>query len=290
MFEIKTLENSSLYEITTAFNSAFSDYFFPVFFTEEQIDKKIKSESGNFKYSVGVFKDQKLIAFILHSFETINNERIIYNGGTGVIPIYRGNNLTDKMYDFIIPRLKKEKIDKLKHEVLTMNEVAIKTYKKQGFEIKRELLVFKGKLNFKEVVNSIQPYKTIETKNPDWELLESFWDYEPTWQASKTLIIKEIENNKCCTILYQDELVGYVIYNEKERRILQIAVDKNHRNKGIGNLILNYLYDTEQREITFKNIDSRTPYFKDFLEKRGLKNFTNQYEMELNLTKQTIYK
>lgn len=95
--EIRNLEQVKKSEILEAFNKSFSDYFVPFKLTEEPLEKKMVTDKIDLKLSVGIFEDKKLIAFILHGFDVIDNQKIIYNRGTGVIPEKRGFGLTKNL-------------------------------------------------------------------------------------------------------------------------------------------------------------------------------------------------
>jgi len=139
MLEIKTLEGCTFKEIEEVFNLSFSDYYFPIRFTAQQLEQKFEREDGNLMLSVGVFDNGKLVGFILHFLSKLNGEVALYNGGTGVIPTHRGHGLTQRMWMFIQPTLKEYRVEKMILEVLTVNEPAIAIYKRIGFKLKRTL-------------------------------------------------------------------------------------------------------------------------------------------------------
>lgn len=281
--EIKTLEGVDIKEIVKVFNGSFSDYFVPFKLTQEQLTSKMLVDKIDLSLSVGVFENKKLIAFILHGFDTINNQKVIYSGGTGVIPEKRGFGLTKEMYLFILPLLIKKGINKLILEVITKNIQAVKSYEKSGFKVKRELLCYKGEVGISNTNSSNIKIKELQKYN--WELMESFWDIFPTWQNSKSVVNELKYNNTSLGAYIENQLVGNVIYNPTNKRIQQIAVSKEFRKKKIASSLVFKLKERCGNTISIINVDKKSNGVNDFFNKIGLENNLEQLEMELELNK-----
>lgn len=279
--DIKTLKNISVKKITDTFNLSFSDYFIPLHLTPEQLSSKMSADKINLDYSVGIFDNENLIAFILHGTDIIESKSVVYNGGTGVIPEKRGQGLTKQMYDFILPVLKKEGVDYLVLEVISKNIQAIKSYEKVGYKIVRELRCYKGNISEKNKSSHIDIRKL---NFYDWKLMESFWDFIPTWQNSSHIIEEGLNNNNKSFGAYIDKLlIGYIIYNPDSKRIQQLAVHKNYRRTKIASTLITKVIKESGRELSIINIDKDSEPINAFLIKTGFENFLNQFEMRLEL-------
>ena len=277
---LKTLENIPTEKLLEVFNLSFSDYVVPFCLTKEQLEDKIKSDSIKLEFSVGAFEDNQLIAFVLHGYDTIDNLKIVYNAGTGVIPAKRGNKLTAKLYEYILPILHENDIDKLLLEVITTNEPAIRTYKNIGFKIIRELNCYKGSLN---IINTNNDFEIRELQAYDWQKLQSFWDLKPSWQNSVTAVEKLKNANISIGIYDGEKLLGYTIFNPKIKRIHQLAVDKNYRRKGVGRQLLAYIATNYGKDISAINIDNTSEETLKFFNAIEMDIYIKQYEMELPL-------
>lgn len=280
MTTFQTLENISTEKILEVFNLAFSDYVIPLSLTMEQLEDKIKSDNIRLEFSVGAFDNNQLIAFILHGYNQVDEVKQIYNAGTGVIPDSRGNKLTAKMYEYILPILQENNIDKIILEVITENKVAIKVYQKIGFKTIRHLDSFKGLIN---ISNTINDFEIRNLDRYDWQKLQHFWDFNPSWQNSISAVEKLKQYNISFGVYENEILLGYIIYNPKQRRIHQLSVDKNFRNRGIGRQLLKYISTNYESEISIINIDENAKEVPEFLYSVGIKDFIKQYEMELVL-------
>ena len=274
---IQTLKGVIVNDIQEVFNSSFSDYFIPFQLTLEQLRSKMEDDKNNLDLSVGVFDKNKLIAFILHGLDTIDGKNVVYNGGTGVIPSKRGNGLTKRMYDFILPTIRDTKVDHLILEVVSKNIQAIKSYKAVGFATSRELKCYKGQISPLVGSNNVD-IKGINTF--DWELMQSFWDIQPTWQNS----IKELEgSNRLIGAYIEKQLIGYLVFNPKIKRILQIAISRDFRRRKVASTLINFLVKDHDNRMSIINVDKTSISTNSFFRAIGLENYLDQEEMKLIL-------
>jgi ribosomal protein S18 acetylase RimI-like enzyme len=278
--EIKTLKGVNRKGILKVFNDSFSDYFVPFKLTEEQLTSKMISDKIDLELSVGAFDNEKLIAFILHGFDIINNQKVAYNGGTGVIPEKRGSGLTKQMYFFILPLLAEKGINRIILEVIDKNIQAIKSYEKSGFKTKRELVCYKGDFNAIKINEEI---KVKKLQKYQWELMESFWDIRPTWQNSNKVMNKLKHNNILLGAYVKNELVGYIIYNPVNKRIQQIATGKDFRKKGVASTLISELTKKYGNTFSVINVDKKSKSASKFFNSIGFENYLEQLEMELKI-------
>ncbi|MBQ4804666.1 GNAT family N-acetyltransferase [Aquimarina sp. MMG015] len=280
--EIKTLKGINKKDILNVFNKSFSDYFIPFRLSEEQLISKMLADKTDLNISVGVYEKESLIGFILHGYDIIDNKKVVYNGGTGVIPEKRGVGLTKKMYQFILPILMEKRIDTLQLEVITKNIQAITSYKKSGYKIERALLCYKGKVSVLHTNDDIV-VRVLEDYN--WDLMKTFWDIYPTWQNSNN-VVDELKNINVSLGAYIDsKLIGYIIYSPSNKRLQQIAVSKDFRNKKIASTLIHELIKIYGDEFSIINIDKSSKPVNAFLERIGLENNLEQLEMKLHLDK-----
>ncbi|MDR6489305.1 ribosomal protein S18 acetylase RimI-like enzyme [Chryseobacterium vietnamense] len=280
--EFKTLADITIDELLSVFNHSFSDYVVPFHLTKEVLVSKIAAEKLDLSLSAGAFEEGKLVGFILQSEKIENGEKIIYNGGTGVIPESRGRGLVRKMYDFIIPVLKERNANTLLLEVIEGNQPAIRAYENLGFSIVRRLLCFngsikQGKENAEVAIKDLKDFQ--------WEKLRSFWDIEPSWQGSVFVLEPMPENYVTLGAYIEEKLVGYIVYGPTSKKIYQFAVDKSYRNQGVGTMLFNAISKKNGGQtIALNNVDDSSESTSKFLsEKTGLNNWLSQFEMKRSI-------
>ncbi len=277
--QIRQLTKQDIPDLLNAINGAFADYIVPFQLNAEQLQFKMRSENIVPEWSIGVFKAEKLIAFIMHGVRTVNKKTVVYNAGTGVLPEYRGHGLVGKMYDYIQPFFEEHNVNQLVLEVIESNQSAIRAYEKNGFTIRRKLLCFGGELQPKQHLNraTIKPLQ-----NFVWEDFQSFWDILPSWQSA--IPSMDIAQPKALGAFVGEVLIGYILFNPINKRIYHIAVTSEHRRNGIGTQLLAEVQKQLSGEkVQMNNMDEAAKNLKLFLEKQGLINDINQFEMVKNL-------
>ncbi len=277
--QIQSLATISITQLVQTFNQSFADYFIPIQFTVATLESKIKSENIFLEHSVGVFVREQLVAFVLIGIDSKNNQLYSYNAGTGVIPDFRGQHLTEKMYAYLLPILKKNSIQNHYLEVITQNTKALRIYQKIGYQISRKVSCFKGVI---QPPNSVLNYKIFEFEWGNNTFFETFWDHQPTYQNTSASINRDKETHSFIGIFSEIGLLGYLIFAKANLRVKQFGIDKNFRNQGLGHHLFYEVQKTNfDQPVSLINIDNNDSHSIAFLEKIGLTKTVEQYEMML---------
>ena len=198
------------------------------------------------------------------------------------IPKKRGSGFTKQMYHFILPVLKEKRINKLFLEVIAENIQAIKSYEKSGYKIERELLCYKGEISISNINNNLEINKL---QDYNWNLMQSFWDISPTWQNSNN-VVNELRNTNISLGAYiKNQLVGYIIYNPNNKRLQQIAINKNFRQRKIASTLMWKLIEEYGNTFSIINVDKSSKSVNTFLTKIGFEKNLEQLEMKLQFDK-----
>jgi|CXWL01.1.fsa_nt_gi ribosomal protein S18 acetylase RimI-like enzyme len=266
------------------FIEAFSDYVFPFALTEVQFRNHINLNSVDLDRTVGCFDGEQMVGFSLNGFGEWNDRSTVYDAGTGVIPGMRRQGFSEAMFDMMMPIFRGEGIEQCLLEVITTNAAAIRLYEKLGFARVRELALLQcdGKV---DVALSAPKIEIREIDEPDWGLLTTFWDSQPSWQNSIAAVARSSKLKRILGAFEGDICVGYLVFSAKFGRVAQMAVDKDHRNRGIGTELVRRL-QTETASgysIQIINIDKSLDNTIRFFRNRGFYERLSQHEMLLKM-------
>lgn len=275
--KIITLEKKTEEEVRHTMNAAFSDYAVPLFFTSKDFGNMLHRLHIDLKDCLGVEDNGQLVALILKGKQQINGQTCYYNAGTGVIPSFRGNGLTVKMYHRFICDAQKGKAIL---EVLTDNMPAIKSYKKVGYTQKRVFNCFKG------TVANIQLPETILVKEDtslDFDQLEQARAFAPCWQKSTIYLKRDKVSKNISFFDKNDTKIGIAIY-KIDGGINYFFIHKNYRRQGYGKLLLSEIQKRVDSDIRYINVDTTYKPLNNLLHAAGLTIHTTQFEMELAIS------
>ncbi|MEM9547997.1 MAG: GNAT family N-acetyltransferase [Bacteroidota bacterium] len=270
--EIKALNNTTLQVIVECLSESFKNYFVKMPSDVSFWEKRFKAARVDYNLSFGVFDQEKLVAFIIHGIDRHNGQMTAFNTGTGVLESHRGLKLVDKIYDYALPVLKRNNIQKCMLEVIEENHVAVRVYERIGFKKDRFLRCFKGQISNTESTYNILEID-IDSIKDKIETFQKFYSWDHTFETIqkggtlfKSYLVKSKNGND----------LGYFVTNTSNNALVQIE------EFGNGTWI-EIISATRQiiPQIRINNIDShRVDLIKAFLDV-GLENHINQFEMDM---------
>ncbi|MEA5134510.1 MAG: GNAT family N-acetyltransferase [Candidatus Fimivivens sp.] len=281
MIYYNSLDNVEIETIYKTFLSAFIDYTVPLNLPYLQFKHMLTRRGYNPQISVGAFDHNQLVGIVLNGQRNWNGKTTAYDLGTGVIADFRKQGITTNLLQIAQKQFCSAGIEQYLLEVITSNTAAVQLYKKNGFKIQREFQCYELE---REICMQDLFYTVNHVSKLDWEQVEDFWDFRPSWQNSIESVETLSDSFIYSIVCKNNAIVGYGIIDKETGDIPQFAVDKNWRRKGIGSsLIVDLVHNTKAHKIKLLNVQDQSHSIEQFLLKVGFKNSVRQYEMLLKL-------
>jgi ribosomal protein S18 acetylase RimI-like enzyme len=246
----------------------------------------IERRGYNPDISLGAFNENKLVAFTLNGIGDWNGELTAYDTGTGTIKEFRKQGIASRIFNESLPILRENNVTQYLLEVIKSNTGAFNLYKKAGFTVirgfdyyispKEKIIINPDKLN--------KDLQIKEIKNPNYDELKTFWDFEPSWQNSIDSIKRKIDYFLILGVFENNTLSGYGIIEKHTGDIPQFAIAKQYRKKGGATTLFKHLLEYDKAEsFKFVNTDADYEPFKKFAESLSFPPGLGQYEMIMKL-------
>ena len=269
---LSSSDSASLFE---CFLEAFSDYQVDMRMSREQFEKRLERDGVRLEMSAGAFNESKMVGFYMNALGEWQGKQTAYDAGTGVVPAYRRQGVAEQLFAFMVPRLKEAAVEQYLLEVLTGNERAVELYRKLRFVDTRRLAVFRRS----EPVKVLGDSSIRRVEKPDWELFKSFWDGYPSWQNS-IAAVERVGSERVVLCAYEDRTcVGDGVAFKPWASLMQLAVAREHRRRGIGTKILAALQREVTESLKVNNVDAEMKGMLKFFEANGFKIVLDQFEM-----------
>jgi len=280
MIEIKSLANLDFEKLFGSFSQAFADYEIQP--NKLELAKMLHRRGFVAELSFGAFQNGNLVSFTFNGIGLYNGVKTAYDTGTGTIKNYRGQGMASRVFTESIPFLINAGVEQYLLEVLQHNTNAASVYMKQGFEVTREFNYFVQQVeDLKPNAKTISKDYSIDEVNLS-ELINvsDWWDFTPSWQNSFEAINRKSEDFIVIGAKKGNFLVGYGIIEPSTGDITQIAVDNNHRGRGIGSSIIKELIKRNKHNgIKLINAEISCISITNLLKGNGIPLKGKQYEM-----------
>ncbi|WP_144512399.1 N-acetyltransferase [Bacillus sp. FJAT-22090] len=135
MITFKTMEDLTYRQSHELFIQGFEGYYIPMTMELDAFIAKIGTENLSPGLSIIMFEDELPIGFVLQGIRDVNGQKMAWNGGTGIIPKYRGRKLGEILMEKALDVLKQQGVSIATLEALSMNHPAIKLYEKVGYKV-----------------------------------------------------------------------------------------------------------------------------------------------------------
>lgn len=278
--EIKSLCHTGFGIIYRAFGRAFADY--EIQLNELQLQAMLTRRGYLPELSFGAFDGDELVAFTLNGIGSFGGIPTAYDTGTGTLSDYRGQGLATKIFEYSIPFLREAGIRNYLLEVLQHNTKAVSVYRNLGFEVSREFNYF-GQTNELVRIGIDRPDGACVINEVDVAACQSvsgFADFHPSWQNSFESVERARDSFICLGASVENRLVGYCIFDPVSGDITQLAVEPQHRRKGIATALLGEaLSRNRHTAVKVINTDTACTDITDFLKARNIELKGKQFEM-----------
>lgn len=277
--KIARLSQVSHPDIHAAFLRAFSDYQIPVKETLEEMAVENMQRGIDYDASFGAFADNgELVGFLFCGARYDEESLRYYDGGTAIIPAWRGRGIGGLLLDTVLPDAKSRGAYDFILEVIQDNLKARKLYESRGFSISRNLRCYKKLL--KDI--SLMESPTYTTKTPEIdeykEVSKSLsLPYIPSWQNTNSSVLSIFEHLITRVLIHGGKPVGYFVLNPQTGHLLQMAAQEG--SPSIYSELLSLVRTcTMADSVKFINIDDSSTFIT-FLEEDGWDCYLDQYEM-----------
>lgn len=140
----KLMSSLSFEEAHVLFNRGFEGYLIPMNLPFDTFIGRFGNDGLSPALSVVAYDCKNPIGFVLQGIREVDGQRISWNGGTGIIPEYRGRKLGIPLMEEAEKLLQERNVSVATLEALSENKAAISLYEKCGYNVKDELLFLRA--------------------------------------------------------------------------------------------------------------------------------------------------
>jgi GNAT superfamily N-acetyltransferase len=215
---IKRFSELCFNEAISLWNESWNYYFVDMKMDLNRFLQKVTLENISLEDSVVAQYEGKLAGFVLNSFRTINGKNYAWNGGTAVVPEFRGMGIGKKLIAVTLEIYDERKVDVALLEAIQENAAGVRLYEKMGYEIFDELIFWKHD----GILDGIgaAPTEITVSQSAVHEIKGlSFYNPLTAWQTQFT----NDREFSCVTAYHEGTPIGYAVYKKNYTETGEIA-------------------------------------------------------------------
>ncbi len=140
----KLMSSLSFEEAHLLFNRGFEGYLMPMNLSFDAFIGRFGNDGLSPSLSIVAYDGVVPIGFVLQGIREVDGQMISWNGGTGIIPEYRGRKLGVPLMEEAEKRIMEHNVSVATLEALSENKAAISLYEKCGYKVEDDLLFLRA--------------------------------------------------------------------------------------------------------------------------------------------------
>ncbi|MBU5592234.1 GNAT family N-acetyltransferase [Clostridium sp. MSJ-4] len=283
MIHYKCCTEVSIDDIYKAFVDGFSDYIIEIKMPKDFFENRFFGPEGNsLQYSFMAFDNERPIGLILGGIKTYEGLKTLRCGTLCIHPEYRGQGISQKLFQLHKDLAIRENCDQLFLEVIVGNDRAIKFYKNLGYEKIYDIKYYSHKepnsISYKELLETrIEEisFEDVKAINDNIKYVHINWQNDFDY-------MEKLNNVKYYGAYVEKNLIG-TLSIDSNGKIYFIWVHKDFNGKNIAlKLIKNANSDIKPKKLSMSFTNSSS--IEGFLKHIGFnKDSICQYEMYYTL-------
>lgn len=137
--ELKPMHTCSFETALEVWNAGFKGYVVDMTLTLDKLLDRLTANRVSPEHSLIAMDRDKPVGFLFNALQMIGDRKLAWNGGTGVIPEYRGKGVGKQLVQATIEIYRANNVGLASLEAISTNHAAINLYKRFGYEVVDEL-------------------------------------------------------------------------------------------------------------------------------------------------------
>ena len=217
--KLKRMSECTLQTALEVWNEGFKGYFVDMTLTLDKLLLRLTTSRVSPEHSLIAIIGDKPVGFLCNAMQVIGEKKFAWNGGTGVIPEYRGKGVGKALVEATIEIYKANSVDVALLEAISTNFSAISLYKRFGYEVFEELTYLQS--DEPVVIKSTSAYEVRDVPPSAAGTLEFYRELSP-WQCQwQTLALT---GGEAIVVLDVDRRpIGYALFERRYDELGKIA-------------------------------------------------------------------